>query len=102
VAEHYTDEDRARTLPIRQLLLDRLAPKEGEEAGPWVDMDDEAKAVGKRVGTCLSKMRELNDYHHAHLWLDFQSRRIKGGRWEYRVARRHPGQIPLFEQTQQL
>jgi hypothetical protein len=99
VAEHYTDADRARTRPIRERLLEKLVPKDGQDAGPWVDMDEAAKAIGARVGTCLSKMRELNDYHHAHLWLEFESRPIGGGRWEYRIARRRPGQLPLFESS---
>lgn len=95
--KHWTPEDKRRTLPVRQRLLDRLAPKDDYPEGPWVDMDKVAEAIGARVGTCLSKMRELNDYHHAHLGLEFQSRHLGGGRWEYRVVRRVPEQMPLLE-----
>lgn len=96
-ARHWSEADRKRTAPIRQRLLERIGPREEERAGPWVDMDKVAEAIGARVGTCLSKMRELNDYHHAHLGLEFQSRHLGGGRWEYRIVRRMPEQLPLLE-----
>lgn len=88
-------EDRARTLPLRQRLLDAYGPKDGQDEGPWFDADTVARELGGRVGTLLSKARELNDYHHIHLGLEFESRPLGCGRWEYRIIKRKPEQLPL-------
>lgn len=95
----YTPEDRARTSGLFRRLLAWYGPLEGQDAGPWFDADEAALVLDGRVGTLLSKGRELNDYHHIHLGLDFQSDRVKGGKWRYRIAVRKPEQLPLLEEA---
>lgn len=96
---HYGHETKARTLPIFERLLDELAPKEGQDAGPWTDLDAWALKHGAKAGTVKSKFRECSDVNHAHLGLLTEARTIPGkrGAWEYRLVRSKPGQLPLFE-----
>lgn len=87
----YEPQDRARTAPIRERLRDYM------EGRGWLDMDRVAEKLGARVGTLLSKGREFNDYHHASEGLAFESRRVQGGRWEYRLVKVQTGQLELME-----
>lgn len=91
MTDAYEQQDRDRLAPAKQKVLEAML-----EQG-WYDADTIAKRTGLRVGTVLSKLRELCDSQHVFLGLAYERRRLKGGVHEYRLFHREPGQMPLFD-----
>jgi hypothetical protein len=108
MAEHYNNADRARTRPILEMAIEAMLP-EGADVGPWKDLDDLTAELGLRpgqVGTLKSKLRELNDVHHAGQPLRLETMTNPDrprGAWLYRIVRKQeepasePCQLSLLE-----
>jgi hypothetical protein len=90
---HYESQDRDRLAPAMQKVRDYMF-----ETG-WYDLDAVSKAIGVRVGTVASKLRELCDRDHAFLGLAYERKRLKGGVWLYRLYEREPSQLSLLAEV---